>query len=315
MPASTTSRRLLCAIAFVNVAHAAITKIYPEGVTQCPESPRLECQHNTQCVIGDAVFEPKHAHLDLKTSEGGYHCSCPDGYIGHQCEVIVESCDDGPDIDGDGVQDIHSCYHGTTCTYSSHLKMPGDTSIASILSGYASCDCDTLNAATSATMQKVAGLMCEHKSTAFCAVEMAVSEAPLGQFCTNHGQCVRRVDGSEVHPGCHCENGWAGDHCEIADKMHATMADLMRIRAEHEAQGQEEEEKKGAGKALFSLLIVAIAGVVGGMTVYALKKRRQQAALAEVSNVEAELDFEADDAATEYPTETTEEGEFTQEVI
>ncbi|KAL3908371.1 MAG: hypothetical protein SGILL_008509, partial [Bacillariaceae sp.] len=34
-------------------------------------------------------------------------------------------------------------------------------------------------------------------------------------FCVNNGLCKAKVETDEPHPGCNCEDGFEGDHCEF----------------------------------------------------------------------------------------------------
>ena len=77
------------------------------------------------------------------------------------------------------------------------------------------CDCETINALSSSAGEKYAGLMCQHEATSMCAVSLAETYAPNGQFCTNHGKCVKLVTGDDPHPGCECKEGWHGERCEL----------------------------------------------------------------------------------------------------
>ncbi len=117
---------------------------------------------------------------------------------------------------------------------------------------------------------KFAGLMCEHEATSLCAVSLVQTSAPNGQFCTNHGKCVKLVTEGEEHPGCECRSGWMGDHCEIrADAFAALGMNKME-----EGSGSGGGGNKAAGTVLFSILIIAIVGVLGVIVVIVGKGKR-----------------------------------------
>lgn len=158
-------------------------------ITTCPEVPSLHCKNGSTCTPGVASFGSQHDHLVLQTHDSGYHCKCPIGYIGHECEIYIQECSSSTQ---------HVCYNGSECQ-----------------SNNKSCDCNTLNVESKSTDTKYAGDMCQHISTSFCAVTLVGNHAPNHQFCTNHGECVRLVSGRDAHPGCICKDGYTGDHCEV----------------------------------------------------------------------------------------------------
>lgn len=157
-------------------------------ITTCPEVPSLHCKNGSTCTPGVASFGSQHDHLALQTHESGYHCKCSNGYIGHECEILIQECSSTQ----------HVCYNGSECQTNNKK-----------------CDCDTLNIESESTDTKYSGNMCQHVSTSFCAVTLVGNHAPNHQFCTNHGQCVRLVSGGDPHPGCICKDGYTGDHCEV----------------------------------------------------------------------------------------------------
>jgi hypothetical protein len=60
-------------------------------------------------------------------------------------------------------------------------------------------------------------------STEFCTIDGGIplqvsgTDTPSAQYCTNGGKCKRKVLYSERHPGCHCPNGFKGEHCQFVD--------------------------------------------------------------------------------------------------
>ena len=171
----------------------------------CAQVPTLICQHGSYCTPGNANFGPEHEHLQLQTSESGYHCDCSPGYIGHECQVSVDKCTGGGwggggNSNNEEEGSVPFCYHGAQCQ---------------IHKGKYYCDCHTLNLHSSSTAIKYAGSVCQHPSTSFCATSLDTNHAPNFQYCTNDGTCNRWVSDGEDHPGCSCLDGYSGDRCEI----------------------------------------------------------------------------------------------------
>ena len=181
----------------------------------CPQVPSLHCHNNsTTCIEGNASIDARrHSHLNLPTQEGGYHCVCQEGFIGHECRMQVDNCnDDDPTT--------LSCYHGSKCrsTHNNNKSKDGGDDHG----GYY-CDCLQLNNNEiihngPTTAKKYAGLMCQHEATSLCAAALVgittTSSSSSGyfqpttgdQFCTNHGKCVKLVTSyDDSHPGCVCQ--------------------------------------------------------------------------------------------------------------
>ncbi|KAL7527881.1 hypothetical protein ACHAWF_002346 [Thalassiosira exigua] len=173
--------------------HGRRTKLINYDYEVCPQVESLHCKNGSTCAPGVAKFPKAHEELGLQTQESGWHCVCPKGFIGHECDVEVNECDAASDS-------VTACYNGATCR-----NGPNG----------AYCDCKEANDASGSTETKFAGQMCQHESTSLCAVSLVGSHAPNHQFCTNHGKCVKMVSGGEPHPGCICTAGWTGNHCEI----------------------------------------------------------------------------------------------------
>ena len=131
------------------------------------------------------------------------------------------------------------------------------------------CDCNQLNEDSGPTAMKFAGLMCQHESTSMCAASLVGTHSPNHQFCTNHGKCVKLVSDTEPHPGCVCNDGYTGDHCEI----HVDSLSMI--------QQSEEKGNVIAGKVLFSLMIVAMGCVVTGIGVLLMKEKRKRDAISD----------------------------------
>jgi len=254
-------RSLACALgaaALLLAASPAHGKLVEYDYEACPQVPSLHCRHGSTCTPGAASFGRQHDHLGLQTQESGYHCACPPGYVGHECEVEVDDCPLG------------ACYNGAKC------QSDGGDSF---------CDCETANAARGPSDAKFAGTMCQHASTSMCAVSLVGSHAPNHQFCTNHGTCVRLVTSGEPHPGCVCTDGWMGDHCEIR-------------RDPFVASQQKEAQDAKRGKMAVGILIATTVLLAGILTAAGLdvRKRRRAANLNEGVEFKGPSQFTIDDS-------------------
>jgi hypothetical protein len=228
---------LLCAAIITSDYKCLVVAVEYGQDTSCPQVPSLHCKNGSTCTPGIASFGKQHDSLNLQTHDSGYHCKCKNGFIGHECEVLVEECS--------GNSGAPMCYNGAKC------KSSGP------------CDCKALNQNTGATDTKFEGDMCQYGSTSFCAASLVGNHAPDYQFCTNHGECVRLVSGEEEHPGCFCKDGWSGDHCEIRGDPFATQS----------SKTTQENGSTNATTILFSLMIVAVAVVTLGIIFILVKSR------------------------------------------
>ena len=147
---------------------------------------------------------------------------------------------------------VSSCYNGSKCQKNG------------------TCNCDQLNQNSLSTDTKYAGAMCEHESTSFCASSLVGNHAPNHQFCTNHGVCKRMVTDGEPHPGCDCAVGWMGDHCEIQQDPYARPVPVM-------SGSNDQGGTSTMAIVLFSLMIVAIVGIIAGGAFIVIKKKRSAA--------------------------------------
>jgi hypothetical protein len=61
-----------------------------------------------------------------------------------------------------------------------------------------------------------AGKFCQYTSTDICTKngQPGIGKANFA-FCVNNGLCKAKVGDNEPHPGCSCEEGFTGDHCEF----------------------------------------------------------------------------------------------------
>ena len=251
--------------------------------TVCPQVPSLRCRNGSTCLHGTTPIDARHSHLNLQTHESGYHCDCLPGYVGHECQVEVDDCDPVTGYDpSDPSGALRSCYHGSKCRASpSSPSMSG----GGVGGPGLYCDCESLNRASGPTALKFAGIMCQHASTSMCAASLVVSggggHSPNGQFCTNHGTCVKMVSGDEPHPGCACKEGWTGERCEIE----------LGTGAEHVTAQMAEEvaaSKKGAtsaiaGDILLGCILFAVVAAAAYVPVAFVRARRVRRDAAEAA--------------------------------
>jgi hypothetical protein len=123
------------------------------------------------------------------------HCACPDGFVGLTCEHKVEMCGDNEQY----------CLHGSTCIE--------DT-------GGSICDCSKADETIGHGDQPslFAGESCQHPANDICVQGAAFPTRPLS-FCVNGGTCRDYVSPGEEDPGCDCESGWTGPHCETRNYL------------------------------------------------------------------------------------------------
>ena len=224
----------------------------------CPEVPTLICQHGSFCIPGNAYFGPEHEHLQLQTSESGYHCECNDGYIGHECQISVDYCTSGG-WSSNGEQGVPFCYYGAQCQ---------------IHKGDYYCDCHTLNLHSASTATKYDGALCQHPSTSFCATSLVENHAPNFQYCTNDGTCNKWVADGEPHPGCSCLDGYRGDRCEI--KMNDPFEEIMAQYNSKSGSGSGKySSAQIAGIVLLVLGIVILLPVIICLVMRARRRKRR----------------------------------------
>ncbi|KAG7360370.1 EGF-like domain containing protein [Nitzschia inconspicua] len=139
-------------------------------------------------------------HYNISRSQFFEHCVCPDGYFGLQCEHKLEICPGGD----------HVCLHGSKCV----AQNEGENTSHK-------CDCDEGFDA----VERYAGKFCQYASTDICTKngQPGVGKANFA-FCVNNGICKAKVGDNDPHPGCTCEEGFTGDHCEFLDSSGATGA-------------------------------------------------------------------------------------------
>lgn len=233
---------LTCYIVLLSCDHTTkyssfVSAVEYGQIATCPEVPSLHCKNGSTCTPGVASFGSQHDHLALQTHDSGYHCKCSNGYIGHECEILIQECSSTQ----------HVCYNGSECQTNNK-----------------SCDCDALNEESESTDTKYSGNMCQHVSTSFCAVTLVGNHAPNHQFCTNHGECVRLVSGGDPHPGCICKDGYTGDHCEV-------QSDAYGVPQSSSARGN---DVSTLSKTMFGVMIVVMI-VVTSSVIYFLGSNRR----------------------------------------
>jgi hypothetical protein len=136
-------------------------------------------------------FGSELAHIANETNKNFQHCVCPPGLVGPRCEFKVEICGEGQ----------HLCLHGSKCVDVDNKK---------------ACDCD--HAFNSLT--QFAGAFCQHEASVFCTEDGKPGAGGQASkaFCVNDGKCkgtIKDGDKEAEHPGCECEDGFEGDHCEF----------------------------------------------------------------------------------------------------
>ncbi len=142
-----------------------------KGYEECT----LECLNGGECRKGakDVSFldkfnlGPVTSNLNMTHNEDFEHCVCPDGFVGHTCEIEVDTCGENE----------HICLYGSKCVEDGEGHK---------------CDCE----GAYTELVKVAGNSCQHKSTEFCTSD---GKSGVGvdnlSFCVNNGTCVEKKDG------------------------------------------------------------------------------------------------------------------------
>ena len=147
----------------------------------CEENP---CQNAGICVNGD----------------DGYTCECAPGYVGSNCQIEIDECENAPCVYGDCTDIVggYICacvpgYEGTNCDTNTNECAPNPCQNGGIctdgVNGY-SCQCDA----------GFAGTDCE----------LDIDDC-AGDPCQNGGVCS---DGTADYT-CACPAGYAGDNCEL----------------------------------------------------------------------------------------------------
>jgi hypothetical protein len=155
--------------------HGPVCEFHDEEENEGYEDCDLECKNGGQCRKGvkDTSFlnkfnlGPVISSLNMTNNQDFEHCVCPDGFVGHTCDIEIDKCQG----------DKHICLYGAKCVED------GD--------GH-KCDCE----GAFTTYEKFAGGSCQHKSTVFCT---SSGDPGIGKdnlsFCVNNGTCVENKDG------------------------------------------------------------------------------------------------------------------------
>ena len=115
--------------------------------------------------------------LSLQFSPNEWWKPSPSGFIGVNCEIKSETCENGL-----------VCLNGGKCAASNNTQV---------------CDC-------TAAEELFAGEQCEFAATVTC--ENGGENSTDVSFCSNNGTCIV-VDGN--HAGCSCPEGFNGEKCQF----------------------------------------------------------------------------------------------------
>eukprot|EP00062_Callorhinchus_milii_P015212 gi/632965391/ref/XP_007898867.1/ PREDICTED: protocadherin Fat 4-like [Callorhinchus milii] len=130
-----------------------------------------------------------------------FTCSCSLGYVGQQCELLIDYCESAP------------CSNGGTC-----LNYPG---------GF-NCTCTEVYSGLlcTADVDECQGVLCQNGASCLIVPEEVLCICPLGRTgkfcentinhclvspCLNHGMCINLPNGYS----CKCPFGTSGDECEL----------------------------------------------------------------------------------------------------
>jgi hypothetical protein len=153
----------------------------------------------------------------------GEFCRCNDGYGGDDCSLLIQTC---PPSQSD--ESMTECYNGGDCVlkeiFADEMGLGQSEQVWR-------CDCTTaMGMAKSSGPRSHAGLQCEFPATQSCMLGGSLS---LYAFCVNGGDCIRKVNSRESHPGCICPDAYEGRHCQYEkgtappEELQAARADIM----------------------------------------------------------------------------------------
>jgi len=168
---------------------------------------KLDCKNGSVCAKGAKDLSNFRgavdhvAHLNQTYDQEYFeHCVCKEGWFGLECEHKAEVCG----------ADEHLCLHGSKCVKNNQ---------------HHGCDCSQADEQLDGSDNSLfAGDSCQHPATDICTYGKNAPGRPLF-FCTNQGTCNDYVSPSDPDPGCTCQPGWTGPHCEMrtdAPKLEAT---------------------------------------------------------------------------------------------
>ena len=177
----------------------------PDPDTSCTDID--ECAEAVNpCQNGAACSESK---SDGSIAIGDYHCECPDGFRGQNCETTTSECDNSP------------CTHGGTC-----VDGEGGTYTCACATGYEGENCGTDTDECAAGPCLNGGECADSNTNKHDIAPGAFSCTCVGTFsgdtcesamdhcspnpCLNGGGCTTTAD---AHT-CDCPGGTEGDNCE-----------------------------------------------------------------------------------------------------
>lgn len=215
----------------------------------------LKCEHNGVCRNGakDVGFLKKF-NMDMpKSNESFEHCVCPKGYVGVQCEHMVDVCPGGE----------HVCMNGAEC-------VPDDSDGRLKYK----CDCDTVHM----PFHKYAGDFCELKSTELCTFNGRPGTGlNKDAYCVNGGKCQGHANEHNEHPGCLCPAGFEGSHCEHLSGERGSGPTVETV-VDDPKEGSDGENSDGGLSTAGIILIVIFVDLVilGAIGTYFYRRRQQQ---------------------------------------
>lgn len=221
--------------------------------TEC----KLKCQNNGVCRNGakDVGFLKKF-NMDMPTSTESFeHCVCPKGYVGVQCEHMVDVCPGGE----------HVCMNGAEC-------VPDDSDGRLQYK----CDCDTIHE----PFHKYAGDFCELKSTELCTFNGRPGTGKnKDAYCVNGGRCQGHVGEKQEHPGCQCPPGFEGLHCESLSAERSSNPTVKTV-VDSSDDGDDNKADRGLSTAGIILIVFFVdLLILAAIGAYFYKKRQRQAEL------------------------------------
>jgi hypothetical protein len=209
-------------------------------------------------------------HGTCLTSKPPVTCSCDPEWVGADCSVPIEICDDGDRV----------CYNGSECLRNN---------VVDDATGKYKYHCDCSKAYG---VSAFAGHQCEHAATQVCEVGTPSSSYA---FCTNGGQCRSFVFDGADHTGCRCAEDFEGVHCQYL-KGTAPAGESSSIPLNIGGGGGGGSKLSGLGIFLVTLvcLIVPCVGIA-----YYLRKKSNQSARNNTMPVVSPADqLEADGTST-----------------
>lgn len=179
------------------------------------------------------------------------HCECNNGFDGALCEIEKSPCGSGDycyygsqcvsrvvnnaavrECDCSAANTLQVSFAGQYCQYKVSqfcLKNEGSTSgsLFCVNGGtcrsnvYEGCDCPVGFSGTSCEIASEDSNITSGENANplydVCTIDAnPVQGLPLS-FCVNGGKCKAQVSQGQMHPGCICEQGFVGPHCELRD--------------------------------------------------------------------------------------------------